>query len=44
MANNWLHGIRDIEEINTNTYDFRIAELKHINADKESDMKKYEAD
>lgn len=44
MTSNWFPCIRIIEELNTNTSDFRIAELQHINADKESDMKKYEAD
>jgi methyl-accepting chemotaxis protein len=42
MAQNWMPSIRVVEEINTNTSDFRIAELQHIIADTPEVMQKQE--
>ncbi|MFT3929122.1 MAG: methyl-accepting chemotaxis protein [Spongiibacteraceae bacterium] len=42
MAKNWMPSIRVVEEINTNTSDFRVAELQHVIADKADDMQHFE--
>jgi len=44
LATNWMPSIRFIEEINTNTSDFRIAELKHVVSEKPEEMKAAEAE
>ncbi|MBR0565153.1 MCP four helix bundle domain-containing protein [Azoarcus sp. L1K30] len=38
IAENWMPSIRLIEEINTNTSDYRIAELKHVVSEKPEEM------
>ncbi len=42
LAENWMPSIKVVEEINTNTSDFRIAEFQHVLSQKTEDMKKAE--
>ncbi|MEW6354464.1 MAG: methyl-accepting chemotaxis protein [Pseudomonadota bacterium] len=44
MATNWLPSVRVTSDMNTNTSDFRIAELQHVASLTEEEMKKYEGD
>ncbi len=43
ITTNWLPATRFILDLNTNTSDFRIAELSHIIATNETDMQRFEA-
>lgn len=43
ITTNWLPATRFIMDLNTNTSDFRIAELAHIIATNEAEMQKLEA-
>lgn len=43
ITTNWLPSIRYIMDLNTNTSDFRIAELAHIIATNEAEMQRLEA-
>ncbi|MGZ8913857.1 MAG: MCP four helix bundle domain-containing protein, partial [Methylobacter sp.] len=38
IASNWMPSIRFVEEINTSTSDFRIAELQHVVSEKPEEM------
>jgi len=42
ITENWMPSIKVVEEINTNTSDYRIAEYQHVLAQKTEDMKKAE--
>jgi methyl-accepting chemotaxis protein len=44
MAKNWMPSIKVVEEINTDTSDYRIAELQHVVAEKPEEMKQAEQD
>jgi methyl-accepting chemotaxis protein len=44
IATNWMPSIRYVEEMNTNTSDYRIAELKHIISEKPEEMDAAERD
>jgi methyl-accepting chemotaxis protein len=44
MEVNWMPSVRVTSEMNTNTSDFRIAELQHILSTEDRDMAKYEQD
>ncbi len=44
MARNWMPSIRVAEEINTNTSDFRIAEMTHVISEKPEEMQAAEKD
>ncbi|MBD9356498.1 methyl-accepting chemotaxis protein [Methylomonas albis] len=38
IASNWLPSVRTVEEMNTNTSDYRIGELNHIISEKPEEM------
>ena len=42
MAENWLPSVRFVEELNTDTSDYRILELEHTLADDDASMTKIE--
>ena len=44
ITENWMPSIKVVQEINTNTSDYRIAEYQHVLAHKTEDMKKAEND
>jgi methyl-accepting chemotaxis protein len=44
IATNWLPSVRVVSDMNTNTSDFRIAEIQHIGSTTSEDMAKYEKD
>jgi len=44
MEINWMPSVRATSDMNTNTSDFRIAELQHILSTDEKDRAKYEQD
>ncbi|WP_446809533.1 HAMP domain-containing methyl-accepting chemotaxis protein [Methylomonas sp. 2BW1-5-20] len=44
IATNWMPSIRYVEEMNTNTSDYRIAELKHVVSEKSEEMDAAERD
>ncbi|WP_026602494.1 HAMP domain-containing methyl-accepting chemotaxis protein [Methylomonas sp. 11b] len=44
IATNWMPSIRYVEEMNTNISDYRIAELKHVVAEKPEEMDAAESD
>ncbi len=43
LAENWMPSIKVVEEINTNTSDFRLFEFEHVLSQTPEDMKKVEA-
>ena len=43
LAENWMPSIKVVEEINTNTSDFRLFEFEHVLSQSSEDMKKVEA-
>ena len=44
ITESWMPSIKVVQDINTNTSDFRIAEYQHVLAHKTEDMKKAEND
>ena len=44
ITENWMPSIKVVQDINTNTSDYRIAEYQHVLAHKTEDMKKAEND
>ncbi|WP_339491901.1 methyl-accepting chemotaxis protein [Pseudomonas rhizophila] len=44
IADNWMQSVRLVEELNTNTSDYRVAELNHILSQTSDDMRGYEKD
>ena len=44
ILGNWMPSIRYIEEMNTNTSDFRIAELQHVITERPEEMSRFEKD
>jgi methyl-accepting chemotaxis protein len=44
IATNWLPSVRFVSAMNTNTGDFRVAELQHVLATKAEDMRHFEGD
>ena len=44
ITESWMPSIKVVQEINTNTSDYRIAEYQHVLAHKTEDMKKAEND
>ena len=44
ITENWMPSIKVVQEINTNTSDYRIAEYQHVLEHKTEDMKKAEND
>ena len=43
LAENWMPSIKVVEEINTNTSDFRLFQFEHVLSQTPEDMKKVEA-
>ena len=43
LAENWMPSIKVVEEINTNTSDFRLFQFEHVLSQSSEDMKKVEA-
>ena len=44
MKVNWMPSVRVVSDMNTNTSDFRVAELQHILSTDDKEMAKYEKD
>ena len=44
MGTNWMPSIQHISDMNTNTSDYRIAEIQHILSTAKEDMEGYEKD
>ena len=44
IANNWMPSVQYLSDMNTNTSDFRIADLQHILSERPEEMARYERD
>ena len=42
IATNWMPSVRYVQAMNTNTGDFRVAELQHVQTDKPEEMRRFE--
>jgi methyl-accepting chemotaxis protein len=42
IADNWLPSVKQVSDMNTNTSDYRVAQLQHVLADNEAAMDGYE--